>query len=139
MRDATKQETTSKLRSLSSKKDTKEIIEKIREQTAATKKIAAQTESEDAKAQAEKENAAAARAKCDNVEEKTEEVERMCTGDMMNDGVVTANEAGGWHRGRPVLRTVNEDEDLIVFHSDHVELNTNDGLEELKVQGVPPK
>ena len=48
----------------------------------------------------------------------------------MNDSVVTANEAGGWHRGRPVLRTVSEDEDLIVFHNDHVELNMNDGLDE---------
>ena len=38
---------------------------------------------------------------------------------MMNDSVVTANEAGGWHRGRPVLRTASEDEDHIAFNNDH--------------------
>ena len=48
----------------------------------------------------------------------------------MNDSAVTTKEAGGWHRGRPVIRTVNEDEDLIVFHNDHVELNMNEGLDE---------
>ena len=48
----------------------------------------------------------------------------------MNDSVVTANEAGGRHQGRPVLHTVNEEEDLIVFHSDHVEHDMNDGLDE---------
>ena len=52
------------------------------EKNAATKKVAAHTESESAKAQAE-ENAAA-RANCDNAEAKTEEVERICTGSMMN-------------------------------------------------------
>ena len=41
------------------------------------------------------------------------------------DSVVTANEAGGWHRGRLVLRTVSEDDDLIVFHNDHVEHDMN--------------
>ena len=44
--------------------------------------------------------------------------------------MVRANEAGGWHRARPVLRTVNEDEDLIVFHNDHVELDMNDDPDE---------
>ena len=46
----------------------------------------------------------------------------------MNDSVVTANEAGGWHRGR--LRTMSEDDDFIVFHNDHVEHDMNDGLDE---------
>ena len=67
-------EKTSKLRSLSSKKDTR----RSSKQKAATKKAAAQAESEDATAQAEKENAAAARANCENAEAKTEEVERTC-------------------------------------------------------------
>ena len=40
----------------------------------------------------------------------------MCKGSMMNDSVETAREAGGWHRGRLVLRTVSEDEDHIAFH-----------------------
>ena len=48
----------------------------------------------------------------------------------MNDSVETANEAGGRHRGRPVLLTVSEDEDHIVFHNDHVEHDMNDGLDE---------
>ena len=48
----------------------------------------------------------------------------------MNDSVETANEAGGRHRGRPVLRTVSEDEDHIVFHNDHVEHDMNDGPDE---------
>ena len=47
----------------------------------------------------------------------------------MSDSVETAKEAGGWHRGRPVLRTVNEDDDFIVFHNDLVEHETNDGLD----------
>ena len=84
------------------------------------------------KAQAKKENAAAAGADCENAEAETEEVERMCTGDTMSDSVVTANEAGGWHRGRLVLRTVNEDDDFIVFHNDLVEHDKNDGLDENK-------
>ena len=101
------QEKTSKLRSLSSKKDTQRSSKHI----------------------FEKENAAAAGANCDNAEAKTEEVERMNTRSMMNDSVVTANEAGGRHRGRPVLRTVSEDEDHIAFHNDHVE-HDMDGLDE---------
>ena len=48
------------------------------------------------------------------------------------DNVDTAKEAGGRHRGRPVLRTVNEDDDSIVFHNDLVEHDTNDGLDENK-------
>ena len=81
------------------------------------------------KAQAEKENAAAAGANYEKAEAKTEEVERMCTENMMKDSVVTAKEAGGRHRGRPVHRTVSEDGDLIVFHNDHVEHDMN-GLDE---------
>ena len=65
-----------------------------------------------------------------NAEAKTEEVERMCKGSMMNDSVVTANEAGGWRRRRPVLRTVSEDDDHIAFYNDHVEHDMNDGPNE---------
>ena len=107
-----------------------EIIEK-KKKTAATKKPQRkQKMSEDAKVQAEKENGAAAGANCDNAEAKTEEVDRMCTGSMINDSVETANEADWWHRERPVLRTVSEDEDHIVFHNGHVEHDMNDGLDE---------
>ena len=45
----------------------------------------------------------------------------------MSDSVVTANEAGGWHRGRPVLFTASEDEDHIAFNNDHVKHDMNDG------------
>ena len=82
------------------------------------------------KAQTKKENAAAAGANCENVETKTEEVERMCTGNIVSDSVVTANEAGGWHRGRPVLFTASEDEDHIAFNNDHVKHDMNDGPNE---------
>ena len=61
---------------------------------------------------------------------KTEEVERMCTGNIMSDSVVMAKEAGGWHRGRPVLRTDSEDKDHIAFNNDHVEHDKNDGPNE---------
>ena len=60
----------------------------------------------------------------------SEEVERMCTGNIMSDSVVTANEAGGWHRGRPVLFTASEDEDHIAFNNDHVKHAMNDGPNE---------
>ena len=53
----------------------------------------------------------------------------------MNDDadiVETTKEAGGMHRGRPVLRTVDEDEDSIVFHNDLVEHDTDDGMDENK-------
>ena len=46
-----------------------------------------------------------------------------------SDNVETAKEAGGRHRGRPVLRTVNEEDDFTKFHNDHVENNTVDGME----------
>ena len=84
------------------------------------------------KAQAKKENAAAAGANCANAERKTEEFEIMCKGNIMSDSVVTANEAGGWHRGRPVLCTASEDEDHIAFNNDLVEHDTDDGLDENK-------
>ena len=45
------------------------------------------------------------------------------------DNVETAKEAGGRHRGRPVLRTVNEEDDFTEFHNDLVEHNTDDGME----------
>ena len=60
----------------------------------------------------------------------SEEVERMCTGNIMSDSVVTANEAGGWHRGRPVVFTASEDEDHIAFNNDHVKQDMNDGPNE---------
>ena len=50
--------------------------------------------------------------------------------------VETAKEAGGRHRGRPVLRSVNEDDDFIVFHNDLVEHDTNDNLDEKKSSGI---
>ena len=45
----------------------------------------------------------------------------------MSDSVVTANEAGEWHRGRPVLITASENEDHIAFNNDHVKHDMNDG------------
>ena len=44
------------------------------------------------------------------------------------DNMETTNEAGG-RRGRPVLHTVNEDEDFIVLHNDFVEHDKDDGME----------
>ena len=38
------------------------------------------------------------------------------------------------HRGRPVLRTVNEEDDFTKFHNDHVENNTIDGMERNQAQ-----
>ena len=95
-------EKTSKLRSLSLKKDTKRSSIFF----TPPQKTAPQAESEDAKAQAKIENAAAAEAICENAEAEAEEVERMCTGSMMNDSVETAGEAGGRHPGHPGLHTV---------------------------------
>ena len=42
----------------------------------------------------------------------------------------TANEAGGRHRGRLVLRTVNEDEDFIAIHNNLGEHDKDEGMEE---------
>ena len=81
------------------------------------------------KSQAKKETAAAAGANCENTETKTVEVERVCTGNIMSDSVLTANEADGWHRGRLVLFTASEDEDHIAFNNDHVKHDVNDGPE----------
>ena len=50
------------------------------------------------------------------------------------DNVETVNEAGGRHRGRLVLRTVNEEDDSTKFHKDHVENNTVDGMERNQAQ-----
>ena len=49
----------------------------------------------------------------------------MCKRKIASDSVVTANETGGWHRGRTKLCTASEDEDHIAF-------NTDDGMEENK-------
>ena len=48
--------------------------------------------------------------------------------------VETAREAGGEHRGRPVLRIVKEEDDFTKFHTDHVENNTVDGMERNQAQ-----
>ena len=50
------------------------------------------------------------------------------------DNVETAKEAGGRHRGRPVLRTVNEEDDFTKFHNDQVEHNTVDSMERNQAQ-----
>ena len=50
------------------------------------------------------------------------------------DNVETAKEAGGRHRGRPVLRTENEEDDFTEFHNDLVEHNTDDGMERNQAQ-----
>ena len=50
------------------------------------------------------------------------------------DNVETAIEAGGRHRGRLVLRTVNEEDDFTEFHNDLVEHNTDDGMEANQAQ-----
>ena len=98
--------------------------------TATTNNAAAQAESEARKAQAKEKNAAAAGAICDNAEAKTEEVERMCKGNIMSDSVVTANETGGWHRGRAILSAACKDEDHIAFNNDHVKHDMNDDPKE---------
>ena len=46
------------------------------------------------------------------------------------DNEETTNEAGGRHRGRLVLRTMNEDEASIAIHNDLVEHDKVDGMEE---------
>ena len=66
----------------------------------------------------------------ENAEAKAEEVERMCKGNKMNDSVVTANETGGWHRGRAIRSAANEDEEHIKFNNDHVKHDMNDDLNE---------
>ena len=123
------------------------------------------------KAQVTKEKAAA-RAKSENAEARTEKVERMCRGITTNDSVVTdsktmpliaaenaevtgeehperstmnddagneetSNETGERHRGRSVLRTVNEDEDFIAIHNDLVGHDKHDGMEENKKKEEP--
>ena len=45
-----------------------------------------------------------------------------------------SKEAGGRHRGRPVLRTGNEEDDFTAFHNDLVEHNTDDGMERNQAQ-----
>ena len=50
----------------------------------------------------------------------------MCKGNIMGDSVMTANETGGWHRGRAILSAASEDEDHIAFNNDHVKHDMND-------------
>ena len=54
----------------------------------------------------------------------------MCKGIIMSDSVVTANDTGGWHRGRTVLFTASEDEDHIAFHNDHFKHDMYEGPNE---------
>ena len=61
--------------------------------------------------------------KSENTEADAEEVEGMCTGTMVNNGVETTGEAGGRYPG---LHTVNEEAGHIVFHPKHVEHDMND-------------
>ena len=98
--------------------------------TATTNNAAAQAESEARKAQAKEKSAAAAGTICENAAAKTEEVERMCKGNIMSDSVVTANETSGWHRGRAILSAASEDEDHIAFNNDHVKHDMNDDPKE---------
>ena len=44
----------------------------------------------------------------------------------MSDSFVTANETGGWHRGRTTLSTASEDEYRVAFNNDHVKQGMND-------------
>ena len=48
----------------------------------------------------------------------------------MSDSVVTANETGGWHRGRAILSAASKDEDHIPFNNDHVEHDMNNDPKE---------
>ena len=133
-------------------------MKKSKEKTVTTNNAAAQAENDEMKAQVKKEEASAARAKSENVEARTEKVERMCKGITTSDSVVTdskttpliaaenaevtgeehlerstmnddagneetSNETGERHRGRSVLRNVNEDEDFIAIHNDGMEEN----------------
>ena len=120
MKAATKQENI-EVKKLDLEKRYQKIIHYFFRKTATTNNAAAQAESEDAEAQAEKENAAAAGANCENAEAKTEEVEIMYTGSMMNDSVETANETGGKRRGCLLLRTVNEEGDRTVGDGHHAQ------------------
>ena len=49
-----------------------------------------------------------------------------------------SNETGERHRGRSVLRTVNEDEDFIAIHNDLVGHDKDDGMEEDKKNQEEP-
>ena len=62
-----------------------------------------------------------------NADAEAEEVERTCTGTMMNDSVETKEEAGERHPG---LHTVNGEAGRIVFHTEHVEHDMNDDTSE---------
>ena len=111
-----------KLRSLSSKKDTKRSLKKSKEKPPPQKK---QQRKQKAKMQKHKQKMRLEQQmqKMKILEAEAEEVEGTCTGTMMNDGVETTGEAGGRHPG---LHTVNEEAGHIVFHTDHVEHDMND-------------
>ena len=111
---------TLELRSLSSKKDTKRSLKKIKKKNRRQKKAAAYVKSENAGAHAKNENAAA-EAKSENIEAEAEEVDGTFAGTMVNDGVETTGEAGGRHPG---MHTVNEEAGRI--HTEHVEHDMND-------------
>ena len=84
-----------KLRSLSSKKDTKRSSKQIKK-NASTKKSSSASRKRKSRSSSKNENAAA-EAKSENTEAEAEEVERTCTGTMMNDSVETTGGAGGRH------------------------------------------
>ena len=100
-----------KLRSLSSKKDTKRSSKKSKEKPSSQKKAAAQAESEDTEAQIQNEKAAA-EAKSESTVAEAEEVEGTRTGTMMYDSVGTTGEVDGRHSE---LHTVYEETDHIFF------------------------
>ena len=50
--------------------------------------------------------------------------QKSSTGNIMSDSVVTANEAGGWHGGRPVLFIASEDEDHIARNQKELKART---------------
>ena len=122
MKGGIKQERTLKLRSLSSKKDTKRSSKKKRRH----KKTAARKQKAKMQKYKQKKNAAA-EAKNENTEAETEEVEGTCTGTTVHDGVETTREASERHPGP---HTVNEEANHIVLHMEHVEHDMNDNTGE---------
>ena len=98
----------------------------IKKKTAATKKAAAHTESEEMKVQAKEETQQQQEQFAKNAEAKAEEDERSCKGNMKSDSVVTAYENDGWYRGHAILSAANEDEEDIKFNNDHVKHDMNE-------------
>ena len=104
----------------------KEIIEKMIQKIVITKNVVPQAKSEARKAQAKEKNAAAAEANWENTEARTEEVERMCKGNLISDSENTTNENDGWHPRRVKLSAASEDEVHIASNNDHVKHDMHD-------------